>query len=425
MSSTMNFTLLGINHRTAPVEVRERMNISEARLAGALTDLVHRDGIEEGLILSTCNRVEVLTRAADDVEAEPIMRQFLAEHHHCDLALYAPHFYRRRQQEVIAHLFRVASSLDSMILGEPQILGQLKQAHAVARSVGALNGALNELVLQALAVAKRVRRETSIGAAAVSASYAAVELAKKIFGNLDGKVIFILGAGKMSEIAAKHLLRSGASAIFVSNRTYERAVELAGVFHGTALRFDEFSEQAPKADIMIVSTAAPHYVIRHEDVQRWLAARKNRRMFFVDMAVPRNVEPSVNQIENAFVYDIDDLGQVVEANKKQREREAVWAEEIIQQEVQKTLRRMASREVVPTILALERRLEEIRENEFDRYHGRLAGLSADQRQAVEALSRGILSKIIHGPITELKSGVGQPEQSSLVETVRKIFGLSD
>jgi glutamyl-tRNA reductase len=425
MSSTTNLTLLGINHRTAPVEVRERMNISEARLADALTDLVHRDGIQEGLILSTCNRVEVVAGTAAGVEAEPILLQFLAEHHRCDLAPYEPHFYRRRQQEVIRHLFRVASSLDSMILGEPQILGQLKQAHAIARSVGALNGTLNEIILQALAVAKRVRRETSIGAAAVSVSYAAVELAKKIFGDLDGKVIFILGAGKMSEIAAKHLLRSGASAIFVSNRTYERAVELAKVFHGTAFRFDEFSEQAPKADIIIVSTAAPHYVIRREEVLRWLAARKNRRMFFVDMAVPRNVEPGVNEVENAFVYDIDDLGQVVEANKKQREREALWAEEIIRQEVQKTLRRMASREVVPTIVALERRLEEIRETEFERYQGRLADLSPEQRETVEALSRGILNKIIHGPITELKSGVGQPEQTSLVETVRKIFRLSD
>jgi glutamyl-tRNA reductase len=425
MRLTMNLTLLGINHRTAPVEVRERMNIGEARLADALLDLVHRDGIEEGLILSTCNRVEVVTRAPDHVEAEAIILQFLAEHHRCDLTLYERHFYRRQQEEAIRHLFRVASSLDSMILGEPQILGQLKQAYGVARSVGALNGPLNEIVLQAMAVAKRVRRETSIGAAAVSVSYAAVELARKIFGDLEGKTIFILGAGKMSEIAAKHLLRSGANAIFVSNRTYERAVELATVFKGTAVRFEEFYAQAPKADIVIVSTAAPHYVIRRDDVRRWLATRKNRRMFFVDMAVPRNVEPTVNQVENAFVYDIDDLGQVVEANKKQREREAVWAEEIVRQEVQKTLRRLASREVVPTIVALERRLEEIRENEFDRYESRLTGLSLEQRQTVEALSRGILNKILHGPITELKNGVGHPEQSSLVDAVRRIFRLTD
>ncbi len=425
MRSTMNLTLVGISHRTAPVEVREQMNISESRLAEAVADLAHRDGIQEALILSTCNRVETIVRATPGLDPEPTIRQFLAEHHRCDLAPYERHFYRRHDEEVIQHLFRVASSLDSMILGEPQILGQVRQAYTVARSVGALNGPLHEIVLQALTVGKRVRHETSIGAAAVSVSYAAVELARKIFGDLAGKTIFVLGAGKMSEIAARHLLRSGAGAIFVSNRTYERAVELARVFQGTAIRFDEFYSQAHQADIVIVSTAAPHYVIREEDVRRWLATRKNRRMFFVDMAVPRNVEPSVNQIENAFVYDIDDLGRVVETNKKQREREAVWAEEIIQQEVRKTLRRMASREVVPTIVALERRLEEIRENELQRYEARLASLSAEQRQAVEALSRGILNKILHGPITELKNGVGQPEQASLVATVRKLFRLSE
>ncbi len=421
----MKLTLLGINHRTAPVEVRERMNIDEARMTEALTDFVSRDGIQEGLILSTCNRVEVLANSDEDAPAEPIIRQFLAAHHHCDLAPYEPHFYQRRQEEVIEHLFRVASSLDSMILGEPQILGQLKQAYNVAHSVGALNGPLNEIVLQSFAVARRVRRETSIGTAAVSVSYAAVELARKIFGNLHGKTIFIIGAGKMSEIAAKHLLRSGASAIFVSNRTFERAVELAQAFGGTAIRFDDLLEKAEKADILIVSTAAPHFVIQREHVVKWLAARRNRPMFFVDIAVPRNVDPSVNDLENAFVYDMDDLGRVVESNKKLREREAVWAEEIIKEEVEKTLRRLASREVVPTILALEDRMEQIRQAELVRYRGRLSDLGPEQRETVEALTRGILNKILHGPIVELKNGIGQPEHGSLVQLVRKMFRLAD
>lgn len=419
----MNLSIVGINHRTAPVEVRERMSIPESRLREAVADLVHRDGIREALILSTCNRVEVIVSARDNIAPEHVIHHFLADHHHCNLAEYESHFYYYRQQEAVEHLFRVASSLDSMVVGEPQILGQLKQAYNVAREAGGLHGILNEVALQALAVARKVRRNTAIGTSAVSISYAAVELARKIFGDLSGKTILVIGAGKMSEIAAKNLIRSGAGTILVANRTYERAVELAKAFHGTAVHFDQILGHVVKSDIVICSTAAPHYVIRRKNAEQWLAARKNRPMFFVDISVPRNVEPSINELDNAFVYDIDDLGQVVEANKKQREREAIWAEEIVQEEVEKAMRRLASREIVPTIVALEKTLEAIRENELERYHGRLNGLTLEQREAVEALTRGILNKILHGPITELKSGVGQPEQSSLVNLIRKIFGV--
>ena len=421
----MNLTLVGINHRTAPVEVRERMHIPEARLAQAVSDLIHREGIREGLILSTCNRVEVMTAAEDRVDAEPIIQQFLADHHRFELGSYQRFFYRYQQQEVVRHLFRVASSLDSMILGEPQILGQLKRAYALAREAGGLNGSLMEIVNQALAVARRVRRETALGSAAVSVSYAAVELAKKIFGSLEGRTIFVIGAGKMSELAAKHLLRSGASAIYVTNRTYERAVQLAAAFRGTAIAFEQLFEHLPKADIVISSTGAAGYVVNKEHVARILSARRNRPVFFVDIAVPRDIDPLVNELDNAFVYDIDDLGQVVEANKKQREREAVWAEEIVQEEVQKTMRRLASRDLVPTIVALEDRLNAIREGEMERYNTRLGNLTSEQRQAVDALTRGIMNKILHGPITELKSGAGQPEQAALVRLVRKIFGLAN
>jgi glutamyl-tRNA reductase len=310
-----------------------------------------------------------------------------------------------------------------MILGEPQILGQIKRAYALAREAGGLNGSLQEIVNQALAVARRVRRETALGSAAVSVSYAAVELAKKIFGSLEGKSIFVVGAGKMSELAAKHLIRSGASAIYVTNRTYERAVQLAAAFGGAAVQFEELFEQLPKADIVISSTGAPGYVITKDHAAKILPARRNRPVFFVDIAVPRDVDPLVNELDNAFVYDIDDLGQVVEANKRQRAREAVWAEEIITEEVQKTMRRLASRDLVPTIVALEDRLDAIRAGEIERYNSRLGSLTPEQRQAVDALTRGIMNKILHGPITELKSGAGQPEQVDLVKFVRKVFGL--
>jgi glutamyl-tRNA reductase len=270
-----------------------------------------------------------------------------------------------------------------------------------------------------------VRRETALGSAAVSVSYAAVELAKKIFGSLEGRTIFVIGAGKMSELAAKHLLRSGASAIYVTNRTYERAVQLAAAFRGTAIAFEQLFEHLPKADIVISSTGAAGYVVNKENVAKILSARRNRPVFFVDIAVPRDIDPLVNELDNVFVYDIDDLGQVVEANKKQREREAVWAEEIVQEEVQRTMRRLASRDLVPTIVALEDRLNAIREGEMERYNTRLGNLTPEQRQAVDALTRGIMNKILHGPITELKSGAGQPEQAALVRLVRKIFGLAN
>lgn len=421
----MNLLLVGMNHRTAPVEVRERMNIQESRLSEAVLDLVHRAGILEGLILSTCNRVEVVTNAQEQVDAGPLLRNFLADLHHCDLSTYDRYLYWHRQQQAVHHLFRVASSLDSMLVGEPQILGQLKRAHAIAREAGALNGPLNEAVTHAFAVAKKVRRETAIGTAAVSVSYAAVELAKKIFGSLAGKTIFVIGAGKMSELAAKHLLRSGASTIFVSNRTYDRAVELAQAFHGTAIRFEQLLEYVAKADIVISSTGAPHFVVKKEQAEKLLAARKNRPMFFVDIAVPRDIDPAVNELDNAFVYDIDDLEQVVDANKKQREREAVWAEEIVREEVQKMMRRLASREVVPTIVALEERLNRIRESEVERHRGRLSNLTPEQREALDALTRGIVNKILHGPISELKSGAGRPEQGTLVQLIRKMFGVAD
>jgi glutamyl-tRNA reductase len=421
----MNLFLIGINHRTAPVEVREGMNIPEDRLGDAVADLSHREGILEGLILSTCNRMELVTNAQDDVAAEPVIRQFLLDHHRRDIHPYERFFYRCQQEEVVRHLFRVASSLDSMILGEPQILGQVKEAYNVARQMGALNGCLHEVVNQALAVARRVRRETALGTSAVSVSYAAVELAKKIFGGLHGKTIFIIGAGKMSELAAKHLIRSGASSILVTNRTFERALEMAASFHGTAVRFDEMLRHLHKADIVISSTGAPHFVIDRPQAEKLLHQRRNRPMFFVDIAVPRDIDPSINQVDNAFVYDIDDLAQVVEANKKQREREAVWAEEIINEEVQKLMRRLASREVVPTIVALEERLKEIRDNEMERYQGRLRTLSPEQLEAVDQLTRGIINKILHGPITELKTGAGEPGHNHLVSLIRRMFDVSE
>ena len=421
----MNVILVGISHRTAPIEVRERMNIHESRLATALADLVSRQGIQEGLILSTCNRVDLAASAEEEAEVEPLLRSFLADYHRYDVSAYDRYLYWLRGREVVQHLFRVASSLDSMVLGEPQILGQLKQAYRAAREAGALGGTLHEITEQALAVGRRVRRETALGTTAVSVSYAAVELAKKIFGSLEGKTVFILGAGKMSELAARHLVSSGASSILVANRTASRAQELARAFGGTAVPFDNLLEHLRRADIVISSTGSPEPLVTREQASGLLAGRKGRPMFFVDIAVPRDIEPAVNDLDNAFVYDIDDLEQVVAANRKQREREAGWAEDIVAEEVQRMMRRLASKDLAPTIVALEQRLERIRASEIDRFRGKLAALSGEEREAVEALTRGILNKILHGPITELKSGADNPEQGAIVQVIKRIFGVNE
>jgi glutamyl-tRNA reductase len=421
----MNLILVGISYRTAPVEVRERMNIRASHLPGALADLVGREGIREGLILSTCNRVDLAAAGEEGIEVQPAVRSFLSDFHHCDLSPYEQHLYWRRGQDVIRHLFRVASSLDSMVLGEPQILGQFKQAYLAAAEARALNGPLHEIAQQALAVGRRVRRETALGTAAVSVSYAAVELARKIFGSLEGKTIFILGAGKMSELAARHLVSSGASSILVANRTYEKACELAATFHGAAVPFHALQEHLGRADIVISSTDSTGFLVTRDQAERLLDTRKQRPIFFVDIAVPRDIDPAVNELDNVFVYDIDDLEQVVAANRKQREREAVWAEGIVDQEVERTLRRLAAKELAPTIAALEQRLESIRAAEVERFRGRLASLNAEQQQAVEALTRGMLNKILHGPLTEMKSGAGNPEHRTLVQMVRRMFGVNE
>ena len=421
----MNLVLVGISHRTAPVEVRERMSIHESRLAEALADLVSREGVQEGLILSTCNRLDLAAAGDDGAEVEPAVRRFLADYHHCDISAYERYLYWQRGREAVRHLFRVASSLDSMILGEPQILGQFRQAYQTASQAGALTGTLHHVTEQALAAGRRVRRETGLGTSAVSVSYAAVELAKKIFGNLKGKTVFILGAGKMSELAARHLESSGARSILVANRTYDRACELAKAFQGSAVPFESLFQHLGRADIVISSTGSPGFLITRERVEEMLIGRRQRPMFFVDLAVPRDVDPAVNDLDNAFVYDIDDLEQVVAANRKQREREATWAEKIVDEEVDRTMRRLAARELAPTIAALEQRLERIRAAEVERYRSRLGPLNDDQQAAVDALTRGILNKILHGPVTEMKSGAGNPEHGALVQLVRRIFGVNE
>jgi len=419
----MNLIVIGVNHQTAPVEVREQFAIPEARLPEAVKTLAAQPGIEEAMIVSTCNRVELVARARD---ANVDLHGCLRELYGFDTQAYRKYLYEYRERDAVRHVFRVASSLDSMVVGEPQILGQVKEAYATARAVGAVNSQLDALYSRAFAVAKRVRTETAIATSAVSIASVAVELAKKIFGNLEGKSVYLVGAGKMCELAARHLLAHGAKKIYVGNRTFERASALAKKFNGEPIAFEQLYDTVDRADIVISSTGAPHTIFRKEHGERFLARRKNRPMFFIDIAVPRDVDPEMNKLDGIFVYDIDDLQQVVSSHISDRRVEADRAEAIVQLEVDKFQARLQTLDVVPTIVSLQEHLETVRQAEIDRVRGRLGTLTPEQEMAVEALSRGIINKIMHTPITTLKTAARESSESTtIVDLVRKLFNLRD
>jgi glutamyl-tRNA reductase len=418
----MNFQLIGLNHKTAPVEVREQLAIPEKKLPDALRSLMEVAGVQEGMILCTCNRVEVL---AHTVNGSTDLRQFLFQHFRLERSSYEPHLYEYREAAAVRHVFRVASSLDSMVVGEPQILGQIKEAYATARAAGTVQSHLDLLLTRAFAVAKRVRTETAVGSSSVSIASVAVELAGKIFGSLEGKQVCLVGAGKMSEIAARHLLARGAGPMFVANRTYERARSLAEQFGGSAIRFDDLYEHCEQADIVITSTGAPVAIFRREHGERFLNRRKNRPMFFIDIAVPRDVDPEMNKLAGIFVYNIDDLQEAAASHAAERSQEATRAESIIEDEVGRFNARLLSLHVVPTIVSLQDYVETIRQAEVDRVRGRLGHLSPEQEQALEVLTHGIVNKILHAPITRLKSAAAGPEVTTLVEAFKKLFNLQD
>jgi glutamyl-tRNA reductase len=322
-------------------------------------------------------------------------------------------------------MFRVASSLDSMVVGEPQILGQLKNAYALAKQCGTLGGFLDLVMTRAFSVAKRVRTETEIGSNAVSVSYAAVELARDIFGSLDGRKVLLVGAGKMAEAAARHLRRAGVSEILVTNRTRARAEAVAGEFHGRTVNYEEFFHALPEVDIVLASTGAPHYIVTREQMRPVMSRRRNRPMFLIDIAVPRNIEPEVNTLDGVFLYDIDDLGKVVKTNLETRRNVAGEAEAIISEEVERLLLRLKTRSVTPTIVSLQEKLEQVCVAEIERQRGKLGQLTPQQMEAVEAITRGIANKIAHEPIMELRRKADDPESMQLTHIIRKLFRLGE
>jgi glutamyl-tRNA reductase len=362
------------------------------------------------MIVSTCNRVEILAAVEPDAAG---LAGFLQRHFGLDPALLAPHLYEHRDQEAVRHLFRVAASLDSMVVGEPQILGQVKEAFAVARAAGTVGGQLEHLLQSTFAAAKRVRTETEIGSNSVSIASVAVELARKIFGSLQGRTVFLVGAGKMSELAARHLVQQGAGAILVTNRTLERARRMAESFAGQVIPFEELYEAASQADIVISSTGAPHPIFRREHGQAFMHRRRNRPMFFIDIAVPRDVDPAMGKLEGIFVYDIDDLQAVAAAHMVERSREATDAEALIAAEVERFQQRMLTVNVAPAIVALQQQAEEIRQAEMHRAQARLASLNAEQLAAVEALTRGLVNKFLHPPMQALKQAARENDAARL------------
>ena len=442
-----SLVLLGVNHTTAPIEVRERLAIPAARLADATRTLVHQPGIREGLILSTCNRVEFVTlqdvcqpngvhEGGPSEATTPDLLRFLHEYFAIPAATIEPHLYEFREREAVRHLFRVASSLDSMVVGEPQILGQVKESYSVARQVGAVSTALDPLLQRAFSVAKRVRSETQIGSSSVSIASVAVDLARKIFGSLQGKTVLLVGAGKMSELAARHLIEQGATSILVANRTESRAEMIAasiaaqssaarsredGLDSGVAsasrcttevIPFEQLYAQAARADIVISSTGAPQQLFDRAHARHFMGLRRNRPMFFIDIAVPRDVDPRMNEIEGCFVYDIDDLQQVAQAHQADRQREAVAAESIVSREVDRYHDRLQSLDAVPAIKALQQNAETIREAELARTTAKLAAsaaaLTPAQQAAVEALTRSLTAKLLHPQLAALRK---KPDES--------------
>jgi glutamyl-tRNA reductase len=417
--------LVGLNYRTAPVEVRERISFPEEELNRYLQELRDLPSLVEGFILSTCNRVEICAAASNPVTGINEIKGFLALQHHLPLSEFEDTLYVLQGEELVRHIFRVAASLDSMVVGEPQILGQIKEAYRAAHANGTTGTLLSKLLHKAFFVAKRVRTETTIGNRAVSISFVAVELAKRIFANLEEREVLIVGAGEMCELAAQHLVREGVKRVLVTNRTWERAMELAERFHGEAIPFSELPNALLRTDIVVTSTASPAFILNKDEVSDIIRKRKNSPLFFIDIAVPRDIDPEVNTIDNVYLYNIDDLREVAEANIKDRLQEARRAEAIVATEVEKFCRWYESLEVVPTIVSLQEKMEKMRAKELARTLAALPQLSTKERSAMEALSQAIINKILHGPITQLKKTSRNSEGEAYVDMVKKLFRLDE
>lgn len=417
----MKVFVAGLNHKIADVDVREKLAFNGPKLEEGLKRFRELPEVHEAIILSTCNRVELYANVKDNQRAAEAVKTFLSEFHNINRSSLDAGLYIYDGVNAVRHIFRVASSLDSMVIGEPQILGQLKDAFELALSQKTTGILLNKLMKKAISVAKRVRTETRIAENAVSISFAAVELAKKIFTDLSKRVFMLLGAGEMAELAAKHLISSGVKEVLVSNRTYERACDIAKEFNGKPVRFDEFIDEMARADIVICSTGAPDYIVTKGQMQKVMKERKQRQVFLIDISVPRNIDPETNDLDNVYLYNVDDLQGVVDSNLFERKKEAEKAEKIIDEELETFLRWQSTLDSVPTIIAIREKAEEIKKEELDKLFHKITGMGEKEREAIEYMATALINKMIHPPTAALKED--SEDKDVLVATIRKLYGI--
>jgi len=419
----MNLVVIGLNHKTAPVEVREKFAFPTASMATALAGFRRKAHSAEVVILSTCNRVEIYASADSEPIPGEVVQQFLAEFHRSDLSAFAAYLYERRGQDAVRHLFRVTSSLDSMVLGEPQINAQVKEAYTMAAEEEATGKVLHALFQRAFHVAKQVQANTSIGAGKLSVGSVAVDLAERIFQDFSDKVVMILGAGEMAELVLKHLAERGAEKVIVSNRSPDKAEALAKEYEGRAVPYDKLVEHLAEADILICSTAAPHYVLRPDQIRAAARIRKSRPMFLIDIAVPRNIHPEVSQIENVYLYDIDDLEKVVAQSIELREKELEKCLAIVERQTGDFMRWLETLRVGSTISGFIKALHGIKQEELDRLRPKLAHLSADDWHEIEIMADRLTNKVANPPAQAIRQQAQAGSHHGLVEAIRRLFGL--
>ena len=424
----MSLIVVGLNHKTAPVAVRERLAFTREEAGQVAAALRAAPGMEESILLSTCNRTEVVAATRNGCEPEAALgqiRDLLGSTRAVDPAELAGYLYSHHELDAVRHVFRVACSLDSMVVGEPQILGQVKEAYNVAAQAGSLGPRLEGLLQRAFAVAKRVRTATQISRNPVSIAYAAAELAARIFGSLEGRAVMLLGAGKMGDLAARHLLSGGAGLLYVASRSISHAQQVAVQHGGIAVTFDRFKENLKLVDIVVSSTAAPGFILFKEDGIRLMKERRGRPIFFIDIAVPRDIDPELNTLDNLYLYNIDDLQALVDAGVEERRREAVHAEEIVEEEVAHFHMRTRARAAGPTIVELREKLHALAAGELRRFRSGLGPLSDAQERELGAMMSSFVNKVLHGPTRELKRGGHQEGRGDTIDLVRRMFDLKE
>ncbi len=418
----MKTVVIGLNHKTADVDLREKLAFNGPRLEDGIRQIRELPEIRETIIISTCNRVEIYLTVKDVGKAFEAIKDFFVRFFEIRRESLDNALYLYDGMEAVRHIFRVSSSLDSMVVGEPQILGQLKDAFEFALERKTTGVLLNRLLKKSISVAKRIRTETKIAENAVSISFAAVELAKKIFDDLPEKTFMLLGAGEMAELAAKHMINSGVTNIVIANRTFETGCNLAKEFNGRAIRFEDYLKELVHADILICSTGAQKYVLMKDQMQKVMKERKNRPVFIIDISVPRNIDPEINDMNNVYLYDVDDLRGVVDTNILERQKEARKAEDIIEEEIETFNKWLSSLDSVPTVIALREKAEAIKKEEIEKLLNRLPEIGEKEKKAIEGLASAIVNKLIHAPTVALKED--SEDKDVMIATIKRLYGLN-